>query len=118
VGPSLVNIGDKLGKEALADSILNPSAGIAHEYVTWILETKSQGQVIGILVEDTPQRVTVRTETGEDVRLRPSDITERRQSKLSMMPEDLVNRMTEEEFVDLLEFLSTLKEDGRVQSIR
>jgi putative heme-binding domain-containing protein len=118
VGPSLMNIGDKLGKEALADSILNPSAGIAHEYVTWILETKSQGQVIGILVEDTPQRVTVRTETGEDVRLRPSDITERRQSKLSMMPEDLVNRMTEEEFVDLLEFLSTLKEDGRAQSIR
>jgi putative membrane-bound dehydrogenase-like protein len=113
VGPSLVNIGDKLGKEALADSILNPSAGIAHEYVTWILETKSHGQVIGILVEDTPQRVTVRTETGEDIRLRPGDITERRQSKLSMMPEDLVNRMTEEEFVDLLEFLSTLKESGQ-----
>jgi putative membrane-bound dehydrogenase-like protein len=112
VGPSLVNIGDKLGKDALADAILNPSAGIAHEYVTWILETKSQGQVIGILVEDTPQRVTVRTETAEDVRLRPADITERRQSKLSMMPEDLPNRMTEEEFVDLLEFLSALKEDS------
>jgi hypothetical protein len=28
------------------------------------------------------------------------------------MPEDLPNRMTEEEFVDLLEFLSALKEDS------
>jgi putative heme-binding domain-containing protein len=64
VGPSLAAIGDKLGKEGMVDAILNPSAGVAHEYVTWILDTKSQGQVIGILAEDTPQRVVVKTETG------------------------------------------------------
>lgn len=113
VGPNLAAIGDKLGKEALLDSILNPSAGIAHEYVAWVLETKTQGQVIGILAEDTPQRVVVKNEQGEEVRLRPADITDRRKSSLSMMPEDLVTKMTEADLVNLLEFLTTLKEHKR-----
>ncbi|MFN7922901.1 MAG: PVC-type heme-binding CxxCH protein [Bryobacteraceae bacterium] len=109
IGPNLADIGTKLGKEAMVDSILNPSAGIAHEYVSWILDTKTQGQVIGILAEDTPQRVVVKTETGEAIRVRPADITARRKSNLSMMPEDLVTKMTEHEFVNLLEYLTTLR---------
>jgi putative heme-binding domain-containing protein len=113
VGPNLSAIGSKLGKEALLDSILNPSAGIAHEYVTWILDTRAQGQVVGIVAEDTPQRVVVKTDTGESVRLRPADITARRKSNLSMMPEDLVTKMTEQQLVDLLEYLATLKDDRR-----
>lgn len=112
VGPNLANIGDKLGKEALLDAILNPSAGIAHEYVTWILDTKTQGQVIGIVAEDTASRVVVKTDTGETLRLKPGDITARRKSNLSMMPEDLVTKMTEQEIVDLLEYLTTLKDNS------
>jgi putative heme-binding domain-containing protein len=110
VGPNLSDIGTKLGKEALLDAILNPSAGIAHEYVAWVLDTKTQGQVIGILAEDTPQRIVVRTETGDEIRLRPADVTARRQSKLSLMPEDLVTRMTERELIDLVEYLTTLRQ--------
>lgn len=112
-GPNLSAIGTKLGKEAMVDAILNPSAGIAHEYVTWILDTKARGQVIGIVSEDTPQRVVVKTDTGETIRLKPADITGRRKSSLSMMPEDLVSKMTEQQFVDLLEYLSTLREEKR-----
>jgi putative membrane-bound dehydrogenase-like protein len=112
-GPSLAAIGDKLGKAGLLDAIMNPSAGIAHEYVTWILETKSQGQVIGVLAEDTPHLIVVKNEQGEAVRLKPAEVTSRRQSNLSMMPEDLVTKMSEDELVDLLEFLVTLKEQSR-----
>ena len=108
-GPDLANIGTKLGKGAILDSILNPSAGIAPEFYQWIVQTKSQGEVIGILAEDTPQRVIVRNENGEEIRLKPSDITSRRKSQLSMMPEDLVNHMTAAQLVDLLEYLTTLR---------
>jgi putative heme-binding domain-containing protein len=109
----LAAIGDKLGKAGLLDAIMNPSAGIAHEYVTWILETKSQGQVIGVLAEDTPHLIVVKNEQGEAVRLKPAEVTSRRQSNLSMMPEDLVTKMSEDDLVDLLEFLVTLKEQSR-----
>ncbi|MGH9673489.1 MAG: hypothetical protein ACRD44_09935, partial [Bryobacteraceae bacterium] len=108
-GPDLANIGAKLGKDALLDSILFPSAGIAHEYQTWILETSTQGQVIGIIAEDTPQRVVVRNEHGEEVRMRPAEIRSRRKSSLSLMPEDLATTVTARDLIDLLSFLAGLK---------
>ncbi len=116
-GPDLSAIGKKLGKEAMLDAIMNPSAGIAPEYYVWILETKSQGEVIGVLKEDTPQRVTVATDTGEELRLKPAEIASRRRSNLSMMPEDLVNTMTERQIVDLLEYLGTLKNEKRPANV-
>ncbi len=111
IGPSLAAIGSKYAKEGLFDSILNPSAGIAPEYYSWALDTTTYGLVTGILAEDSGERVVVRTETGDEIRLEPSEILERRQSRLSIMPEDLVNAMTEQELIDLLEFLATLREE-------
>jgi putative membrane-bound dehydrogenase-like protein len=110
VGPDLTTIGTKLGRAGLLDSILNPSAGIAPEYQVWILETRDQGQVIGIIIEDTAQRVRVLTDANEEVRLKPSEITSRRRSRFSLMPDDLASTMTEQQLVDLLTFLGTLKE--------
>jgi putative heme-binding domain-containing protein len=117
VGPDLATIGSKLGKDALLESILNPSAGIAPEFHVWILETKTQGDVVGVLIEDTPQRVTVRTDANEVMRFKPSEITSRRRSRLSLMPEDLATTMTEQQLVDLLAYLSTLK-DKNPQAMR
>ena len=61
VGPDLASIGAKLGKDGLYDSILNPSAGIAPDFYLWVLETKTQGDVIGII---TRRHATARG--GED----------------------------------------------------
>jgi putative heme-binding domain-containing protein len=113
VGPDLSSIGSKLGKDGLYDAILNPSAGIAPDYYVWVLETTNQGDVIGILAEDTPQRVVVKTDATAEVRLKPSEIKSRRRSRLSMMPEDLMNYMTDQQLVDIVQYLATLKEDRR-----
>ena len=53
--------------------------------------------------------MVVRNEFGDEIRIKPDEITDRRKSNLSMMPEDIVNTMTEEELIDLLEYLATLK---------
>lgn len=111
-GPDLSSIGGKLGKEALLEAILNPSAGIAPEFYVWIIETKAQGDVIGVLKEDTPQRLVVQTETGDEIRLKPFEIKSRRRSNLSLMSENLVSTITEQELVDLMEFLTTLKQEA------
>ena len=108
VGPSLAAIASKYGKEAMLNAILHPSDGIAPEYASWILDTTSHGLVTGILVEDTPERVVLRTEAAERIDLTPADIVSRRKGKLSIMPEDLVGAMSRQELIDLLEFLSTL----------
>jgi putative heme-binding domain-containing protein len=78
-----------------------------------VLETKTQGDVIGIISEDTPQRVVVKTDATAEVRLKPTEIKSRRRSHLSLMPEDLMNYMTEQQLVDVVEYLTTLHADRR-----
>ena len=112
VGPSLAAVGSKYGKAGMLNEILHPSAGIAPEYASWILDTTKYGLITGILVQDTPERVVVRTEAADEIQLAPSEILERRQSKLSIMPEDLASAMTKQELIDLLEFLSALQGDA------
>ena len=110
VGPSLAAIGSKYGKAGMLNEILHPSAGIAHEYASWILDTTTYGLVTGVLVEDTGDRVVIRTESADEIQLAPTEILERRKGKLSIMPEDLASAMTEQEMIDLLEFLATLRD--------
>lgn len=108
VGPSLAAIASKYGKEGMLNAILHPSDGIAPEYTSWILDTSTHGLLTGILIEDTVDRIVLRTEAADEIRLAPSAILDRRKGNLSIMPEDLVSAMTQQELVDLLEFLSTL----------
>ncbi len=115
-GPTLSAIGSKYDRRALLDAILNPSAGIAPEYYVYILDTQTQGMVIGVIAHETPQEVVVRNEFGDEIRLDPKEIVSRRKSDLSMMPDDLVNTMTQQELIDLLEFLTTLKAPGEKTS--
>src|SRR6185503_5819422 len=93
-GPDLSAIGAKMGKQGMIDAIVTPSVAIAPEYYVFVLETKGHGQVIGVITEDSPERVVVKVDAREEVRLKPSEITSRRQSKLSMMPDDLLTTMT------------------------
>lgn len=116
VGPNLSAIGDKLGKDSLLDSILNPSAGIAPEYYVWRLQTKTEGVVIGIMTEDTPQRVTVQTDATTELRFKPAEVTSRKRSHLSLMPEDLANTMTERQLVDVIAFMGTLRKNTKAVS--
>ena len=108
VGPSLAAIASKYGKEGMLNAILHPSAGIAHEYALWIFDTASHGLITGILIEDTPERIVLRTEAADEIQLAPSDVLERRQSKLSIMPDDLVGAVSTQELIDLITFLATL----------
>lgn len=109
VGPDLSAIGDKFGKQGLLDALLNPSEAIAPEYQVWNLKTTIQGDVVGILIEDTPERVVANTGAGDPIRLKPSEITARTQSRVSIMPEGLLNRLSPQQIADLLEYLTTLK---------
>jgi putative heme-binding domain-containing protein len=109
VGPDLSAIGEKFSKQGLLDAILNPNEAIAPEYQVWNLKTTTQGEVVGILIEDTPERVMVNTGSGDPIRLKPSEITRRTPSRVSIMPEGLLNRLSPQQIADLLEFLTTLK---------
>ena len=112
IGPALSEIGTKLGRDALMESILDPSAGISFGFETHSIELKSGDEAYGLVVSETSEEFSVKELTGLVKKIKKSDIASHRQLKTSIMPAGLQASMTPQEFVDLVEFLSTLKKVG------
>jgi putative heme-binding domain-containing protein len=109
VGPNLTEIGSKLSREALFESILFPSAGISHNYETWVVTTNDGNVVTGVLATQSPDSVTIRNAEGLAREIRKEEIEEMRKQPVSLMPADLQKTMTAEELIDVIEYLQTLK---------
>jgi hypothetical protein len=60
----------------------------------------------------------VLTDATTELRFRPSEVMSRRRSRLSMMAEDLAGTMTEQQLVDLVSFLITLKKGKSVSALQ
>lgn len=112
VGPALTEIGDKLSLAAMYESILFPSAGIAHSYETYTLLLEDGSVVNGLLVSKTPEEVVIKGEDALNRTFKTGEIDEMKKQTLSIMPADLQKLMTVEELVDVVEYLTTLKKKG------
>jgi len=108
-GPDLSTIGDKFGRKELVESILFPSATIAVGYSTTIVKTRSGETYQGVIKEADGQSVGLIGADGKLVRIPESNIELRKTTDVSLMPEDLQAGLSQPEFADLIEYLSTLK---------
>jgi putative heme-binding domain-containing protein len=109
LGPNLSEIGGKLGKDALYESILDPSAGVSFGYEAWNVTLKNGDDAYGLIASETADELALKAVGGIITRLKKADIASRQQSKLSIMPTGLQQGMTTQEFVDLVEFLASLR---------
>jgi putative heme-binding domain-containing protein len=109
VGPDLSEIGSKLTTEAFFVSILDPNAGISHNYESYNVVTTGGMVLTGILVSRTDQSVTLRSAEAVDKEIPTSDIDELQKSPISLMPADLQKLMSAQDLVDVVEYVTTLK---------
>ena len=109
VGPNLSEIGGKLSKQALFESILYPSAGISHSYETYTLELASGQVVSGLLVSKTDDAVTIKNQDAIVQTFKPSEVDSMKRQAISLMPADLQKNLTVRDIVDVVEYLQTLK---------
>jgi putative heme-binding domain-containing protein len=112
VGPALSEIGTKLAREALYESILDPSAGISFGFEAWQVTLKSGDEAFGLKASDTPDEVAIKDTNGLVTRHKRADIATMQQTKTSIMPSGLQQTMTTQELVDLIEYLASLKKAG------
>ena len=110
VGPDLSTIGTKYGKEELIRSILYPSAAIGYNFRTHTVAAADGRVIAGVVVEDTPDRLTLKTADGKRESLAPKEVEDHKISEVSLMPEGLAAAMTDREFVDLVAYLTTLRQ--------
>ncbi len=108
IGPDLSMIGKKGSKENLYDSLLTPSKAIADQYVSWRIDSEDGQSIVGLLVEETPAKITVRDANGKDYTFAAKDVTKKKDAK-SIMPDDSIKAFTEDELIDVVEYLMTLQ---------
>jgi putative heme-binding domain-containing protein len=108
-GPSLSEIGTKLAKEAIFEAILDPSAGIAFGYEAWQLELKNGDEAFGLLASETADEIAIKAPGGIVTRYKKSDVLKKTQQKTSIMPSGLEQTMSQQDLVDLVEYLASLK---------
>lgn len=109
VGPDLSEIGSKLSKEAFFVSILDPSAGISHNYETYVARLDDGTAVTGVLVSDTDEELTLKTAEAIVKKLPKAEVEQYKKTAVSLMPADLQKALTAQNLVDVVEYLATLK---------
>ncbi len=110
VGPNLSEIGKKLAREAMYESILYPSASISHNFDTWVVETKKGEVVQGLLVSQTPTEVVLKEATALTRTLPRGDIESIARSPVSLMPADLTKNLTPQDLADVVAYMQTLRD--------
>jgi putative heme-binding domain-containing protein len=109
IGPNLTEIGSKLSREAMFESVLYPSAGISHNFELWTV-VKTDGTTLnGLLVSNTDAEVSIK---GDDALVRAipkSEVEELVKQKISLMPADLQKTMTTQELSDVVDYMQILK---------
>ena len=109
VGPNLSEIGSKLSREAMFVSILDPSAGVSHNFETYFVELFDGEVVTGILLSESDTEVAIKTADAVVRKIVRDDIDLIEKQKISLMPEGLQKNMSADELIALVEYLMTLQ---------
>jgi putative heme-binding domain-containing protein len=109
-GPDLLSIGDKFPRRELIQAILEPSAAIAVGYGATTIELNDGNEFTGIVKQATDEFVDLATGDGKRIRIAAKSIKSQRGNTLSLMPDGLQNTLSREEFSELIEYLTTLRQ--------
>jgi len=110
VGPNLADLKSKfdrgeMDRAGLLKSLLLPSETIDEKYRSWIILDLDGRTRTGVIAEktDTALRLLANPlDNGEPVTILLDEIDEEIESKISMMPQGLLNTCSKEEILDLL----------------
>ncbi len=90
----------------LLENVVDPNAVVWSQYRATYFETADDQLISGVVLRENESTVTIQTQTGT-ITLPVKDITSRRQSNLSMMPEGLLESLSKTEVLDLVAYLQS-----------
>ena len=108
VGPPLGNIGDKLTRQQLLEALVQPSKRLAPGFGSVRITLKDNQVVTGILMEETPTELILRTSDAEPLEIALSRISKRENLPSSMPP--MGTLLSKRDIRDVVEFLANLKD--------
>jgi putative heme-binding domain-containing protein len=108
VGPDLSLIG-RTERRWIVESILQPSAVVAPHYQAWKVETADGRVRTGLLVGTHLDESVYLDEKGDRFKVLAGDLTHVSPARVSVMPDGLFDRLTDQEARDLVAFLASRK---------
>jgi putative heme-binding domain-containing protein len=107
VGPELTHA-NRADRDFLLVSLVDPSAVIRKEYLSYTAETRDGRLVTGVVTAQTAATVTLTNAKAEPTTLKRDEIASLRESAVSLMPEGLLTALKPQELRDLFGYLQTL----------
>jgi putative heme-binding domain-containing protein len=108
-GPDLTKLDLKLKSIDILKDITDPSFRIHEKYQTWVIVTNAGKQHTGIILSETPKEIKLIENPlvkAEPIILLKADIDTKAKSPVSVMPKGLLDKLTREEILDLVAYLT------------
>jgi putative heme-binding domain-containing protein len=109
VGPELGAASSKYTRRDILEAIIEPSKVVSEQYQNTALILKNGDDVSGRVIEENSRKLVLVTDPLKQTQqeIQKNEIKERQPSKVSPMPEGLVNILTKEEILDLLAYIES-----------
>ena len=108
-GPDLTSAGRRYNSRDLLDNILNPSKTVNEQYGMLIYSMKDGKTHVGRTVNMAGDTIMVTTNPndpgGSEIRFKTNELESTTPSKISFMPEGLLNTLSKDEVLDLLAYI-------------
>ena len=108
-GPDLSTVGSRLSREQILESLHQPSKVIAKGYETWIVTLKDGSVQSGFLINPAGGPLTLKLPSGQPQTIARDQVKSQQPLPTSLMPEGLLQSLTEQEATDVIAFLAGLK---------
>jgi putative heme-binding domain-containing protein len=108
IGPVLTGAG-AMGTEAVLRAVLTPNAAMEAGYRVFRVELKDGDVLDGFLVSQDNDAIVLRRQNTEDLRIPRNSVKRASFTRMSMMPEGLLDGLKPEDVSNLFAYLRTLK---------
>jgi len=105
IGPELTGSG-RANLDYILQNVVTPSAVVAAGYRVSVIATSDGRVLTGIVRDESPQVLSVQT-AKERVRLQKNDIEQVKVSSVSLMPDNLLKDLSDQQIRDLLAYLAS-----------
>lgn len=108
-GPDLTAVSSRFTRADVLSAVIEPSKVVSDQYQNITVYLKNGDDVTGRLLEETPDKLVllINPLTDQKTTVARKDAQKREPSKLSPMPDGLVNILTREEILDLLAYMES-----------
>ncbi len=104
IGPQIDGIGQR-GLDRLCEDVLDPNRSVDLAFRTTLLTLRNGDLASGLFRREEGELLVLAEATGREITVPKKDVAERRESEISLMPENVGEILSKEDFAHLMAFL-------------